>query len=112
MCKKPGFPESNVTSTYSANVTSSNQCFCTGQCVGLGYCPANEPAPEPETPQQKAQRLGVKVFEDKPKPFTPQRPNPITGVCGRCSKEIRLFNNMNPCFDIDCPAGISCMLPC
>lgn len=96
---------------YSATIEESySPCYCTGQCVGLGYCPNSQP--KNETPQQKASRLGVKVFEDIPKQPSPQNPNPIVGVCGRCNKEIRLFNNYDPCFDMDCPSGICCVVPC
>lgn len=84
-------------------------CFCTGECTKLGYCPNTRIESlknKEETPQDKARRLGVKVYEEKPKDWSPQRPNPIIGVCGRCNKEIRLNMNMDMCYDSDCPADI------
>lgn len=87
-------------------------CYCTGQCVGLGYCPQNqqydsigERKPAKETPEEKAKRLGVKLYEDKAKDWSPQNPNPVIGVCGRCGIEIRMYNTTMICSEIGCPAG-------
>ena len=88
---------------YGVGVDAS--CYCTGACQ-LGKCPNNTWESHVETPEEKAFRLGVKVYEDSPINFNPQNPNPIIGVCGRCSMEVRLNNNTTFCSELNCPAGI------
>lgn len=69
-----------------------------------------------ETPEQKAERLGVVVIKpfphkhdvnkEKPKPNKMTWLPPIVAVCGGCSKEIKLGARREPCGKTICPFGI------
>lgn len=76
--------------------------------------------PEQETPQQKAERLGVPIIPllpNLPQPIKDDKPmqaykdgvlkiiNTPTSVCGACGKVITLATKSEPCGNMYCPFG-------
>jgi hypothetical protein len=58
---------------------------------------------EDETPEEKAERLGVPLIGTKqPRPVNPDQANPTYGVCPRCGLELKRVMHYS-CADIDCP---------
>lgn len=58
---------------------------------------------EPETPEERARRIGVPLVPRRPE--TPVSPDPIVGVCGECGLELRRVM-MYSCPNGRCPCGL------
>lgn len=116
-------------SGYAISSAMTRACNCIGPQNGDPVCPCAMPAyherelgkkaleilrggsgpvASPETPAEKAKRIGVPLIPARPKP-APVEANPVVSICGACGVEMRQIMNF-ACSRMDCPcfAQVTC----